>query len=44
MGFVGEIPPVSLGETARVSFVRDPDGGYLEVSERAEFTGQPIPG
>ncbi|MCP3857957.1 MAG: VOC family protein [Actinomycetia bacterium] len=43
MGFVGETPPVSLGETARVSFVRDPDGGYLEVSERAEFTGRPIP-
>lgn len=43
MGFVGEMAPVSLGDTARVSFVRDPDGGYLEVSERAEFTGRPLP-
>ncbi len=43
MGFVGETEPVSLGTTARVSFVRDPDGGYLEFSERAEFTGRPIP-
>lgn len=43
MGFEGEMPPTSLGTTARVSFVRDPDGGYLEVSERAEFTGRPIP-
>ncbi|MGY9075063.1 MAG: VOC family protein [Acidimicrobiales bacterium] len=43
MGFVGEVKPVSLGETARISFVRDPDGGYLEVSQRAEVTGTPIP-
>lgn len=42
MGFVGETKPISLGATARISFVRDPDGGYLEVSERAEFTGRPI--
>lgn len=42
MGFVGETKPVSLGTTARISFVRDPDGGYVEVSERAEFTGKPI--
>jgi hypothetical protein len=42
MGFVGETRPVSLGTTARISFVRDPDGGYLEVSERAEFTGRSI--
>jgi lactoylglutathione lyase len=42
MGFVGEMEPTSLGTTARVSFVRDPDGGYLEVSERAEFTGRPL--
>ncbi|MCP5025031.1 MAG: VOC family protein [Actinomycetia bacterium] len=43
MGFEGEMAPTSLGTTARVSFIRDPDGGYLEVSERAEFTGRPIP-
>jgi lactoylglutathione lyase len=42
LGFGAELAPVSLGDTARVSFVRDPDGGYLEVSERAEVTGKPI--
>ena len=43
LGFVGERPPVSLGTTARISFVRDPDGAYIEVSQRAEVTGAPIP-
>ena len=43
LGFIGEIAPVSLGTTARISFVRDPDGGYVELSQRAEFTGRPIP-
>ncbi len=43
LGFTGEIAPVSLGTTARISFVRDPDGGYVEVSQRAEVTGRPIP-
>lgn len=32
-------PPVTLGTTARVSFVRDPDGGWTEVSQRASLTG-----
>ena len=43
MGLVGEMAPVSLGDTARGSFICDPDGGYREVSERAEFTGRPLP-
>lgn len=43
MGFVGEMEPTTLGTTARVSFVRDPDGGYVEISERAEFTGRSLP-
>lgn len=42
MGYVGEVAPMTLGDTARISFIRDPDGGYLEVSERAEFTGRPL--
>lgn len=42
LGVAGEIEPFSLGQTARVAFVRDPDGGFLEVSERAEVTGRPI--
>ena len=43
LGFIGEIAPVSLGATARISFVRDPAGGYVELSQLAEFTGRPIP-
>ncbi len=35
-------PPVTLGTTARVSFVRDPDGNWIEVSQRASLTG-PLP-
>jgi lactoylglutathione lyase len=34
--------PVTLGATARVSFVRDPDGNWIEVSQRASLTG-PLP-
>jgi catechol 2,3-dioxygenase-like lactoylglutathione lyase family enzyme len=32
-------PPRTLGETARISFVRDPDGNWLEISQRASLTG-----
>jgi lactoylglutathione lyase len=32
-------PPVTLGKTARVSFVRDPDGNWIEISQRASLTG-----
>jgi lactoylglutathione lyase len=32
-------PPVTLGATARISFVRDPDGNWIEVSQRASLTG-----
>jgi len=32
-------PPVTLGTTARVSFVRDPDGNWIEISQRASLTG-----
>lgn len=35
-------PPVTLGTTARISFVRDPDGNWIEISQRASLTG-PIP-
>ncbi|OAI40898.1 hypothetical protein AYO38_04820 [bacterium SCGC AG-212-C10] len=31
--------PVTLGETARISFLRDPDGNWIEVSQRASLTG-----
>jgi lactoylglutathione lyase len=32
-------PPVTLGTTARFSFVRDPDGNWIEISQRASLTG-----
>jgi catechol 2,3-dioxygenase-like lactoylglutathione lyase family enzyme len=35
--------PITLGNTARISFVRDPDGNWIEVSQRASLTG-PLPG
>jgi hypothetical protein len=28
-----------LGSTARISFVRDPDGNWIEISQRASLTG-----
>jgi lactoylglutathione lyase len=36
-------PPITLGTTARISFVRDPDGNWIEISQRASLTG-PLPG
>lgn len=35
-------PPITLGTTARVSFIRDPAGNWIEVSQRASLTG-PVP-
>ncbi len=35
-------PPVTLATTARISFVRDPDGNWIEISQRASLTG-PLP-
>lgn len=31
--------PLTLGETAKISFVRDPDGNWIEISQRASLTG-----
>ncbi|MEQ8485994.1 MAG: VOC family protein [Pseudomonadales bacterium] len=31
--------PVRLGEVAHISFVRDPDGNWIEVSQRKSITG-----
>jgi lactoylglutathione lyase len=36
-------PPVTLGATARFSFVRDPGGNWIEISQRASLTGT-LPG
>jgi predicted enzyme related to lactoylglutathione lyase len=35
-------PPMTLGATARVSFILDPDGTWIELSERASLTGVPV--
>lgn len=32
-------PPRTLGKVARISFVRDPDGNWIELSQRASLTG-----
>jgi lactoylglutathione lyase len=32
-------PPIVLGDTVRYSFVRDPDGTFIEISQRASLTG-----
>jgi catechol 2,3-dioxygenase-like lactoylglutathione lyase family enzyme len=32
-------PPVRLGDVASISFVRDPDGNWIEVSQRKSITG-----
>ena len=42
LGFAEDLPPTTLGTTARISFVRDPDGAFLEISQRASLTG-PLP-
>ena len=42
MGVWEGAAPVSLGAVARISFIRDPDGNFIEVSQRASLTG-PIP-
>lgn len=35
----GGAPPRTLGKTARISMVRDPDGNWIELSQRASITG-----
>jgi len=42
MGVWEGAAPVSLGAVARISFIRDPDGNFIEVSQRASLTG-PLP-
>lgn len=31
--------PLTLGSVARISFVRDPDGNWIEISQRGSLTG-----
>ena len=39
LGWTQDRAPVRLGDVAAISFVRDPDGTLLEVSQRASLTG-----
>ena len=34
--------PVTLGSTARIAFIRDPDGTWIELSERASVPGKAV--
>ena len=34
-------PPRTLGEVARFGFVRDPDGNWIEISQRFSLVGKP---
>src|SRR5436190_7900530 len=43
LGTAEGIAPIQLGEVAFISFVRSPDGDWLELSQRASLTG-PLPG
>jgi lactoylglutathione lyase len=38
-GGVEGVSPVRLGEVAYISFVRDPDGNWIEISQRKSITG-----
>ena len=39
LGFASGLAPVTLGGLARICFVRDSDGGWVEVSQRSNLTG-----
>jgi lactoylglutathione lyase len=36
--------PITLGETARISFLKDASGNWMELSQRASITGSLAPG
>ena len=42
LGWTEGTAPIKLGETAFISFVLDPDGSPIEISQRASLTG-PLP-
>ena len=42
LGWTEGTAPIRLGDVAYISFVRDPDGTWVEVSQRASLTG-PLP-
>lgn len=42
LGVDTPVPPRRMGEVAMISFIRDPDGNWIELSQRASLTG-PLP-
>lgn len=42
LGFDEGRSPIRLGDTAYISFIRDADGNWIELSQRASLTG-PLP-
>src|SRR5437868_3790053 len=42
VGAVEGHSPTTLGTTARISFVRDPDRNWIEISERASLTSASV--
>lgn len=38
-GATEAMAPLTLGDVARISFIRDPDGNWIELSQRASLTG-----
>ena len=38
-GATEAMAPTTLGDVARISFIRDPDGNWIELSQRASLTG-----
>lgn len=40
LGWTEGTAPIKLGETAYISFVLDPDGAPIEISQRASLTGK----
>lgn len=43
-GAIEAAPPQTLGKTARISFLQDPHGNWMELSQRASITGSLEPG
>ncbi len=39
LGYESALAPTRLGDVSAISFVRDPGGNWLEVSQRASLTG-----
>ncbi len=39
VGVTEGAPPLTLGSVARIAFIRDPDGNWVEISQRALLTG-----